>query len=83
MTTGRKLLAYETGSVLPGTMPIEWPRFYASDLAIDSVLGRGWVLPWKQSLRRSGGFVYHTDKTVLNTIGPGERSMRMSLGSDT
>jgi len=25
------------------------------------VLGQGWVLPWEQSLRRSGGFVYHTD----------------------
>ncbi|WP_236183067.1 RHS repeat-associated core domain-containing protein [Pseudomonas ceruminis] len=61
MTTGRKLLANETDFVLPGMMPIEWSRFYASDLAIDSVLGQGWVLPWEQSLRRSGGFVYHTD----------------------
>lgn len=32
-------------------MPIEWSRIYASDLAVESVLGRGWVLPWKQSLR--------------------------------
>ncbi len=61
MTTDRKLLVNETDFVLPGMMPIEWPRFYASDLAIDSVLGQGWVLPWEQSLRRSGGFVYHTD----------------------
>ena len=38
-------------------MPIKWSRFYASDLTVDSVLARGWVLPWEQSLRRSGNFV--------------------------
>ena len=35
-------------------MPIEGARFYASDLTVDSVLGRGWVLPWEQSRRRKG-----------------------------
>ncbi|EPJ8758876.1 DUF6531 domain-containing protein, partial [Pseudomonas putida] len=61
MTSGRKILANETDFVLPGLMPIEWSRFYASDLTVASVLGQGWILPWEQSLRRSGGFVYHTD----------------------
>ncbi|MGF6393561.1 RHS repeat-associated core domain-containing protein [Pseudomonas plecoglossicida] len=61
MTRGRKLLANEVDFVLPGLMPIDWSRFYASDLTVDSVLGQGWMLPWEQSLRRSGGFVYHTD----------------------
>ena len=63
LTTGRKLLldSGETDFVLPGLMSIEWSRFYASDLTVDSVLGRGWVLPWEQSLRRSGSFVYLTD----------------------
>ncbi|QGW77108.1 hypothetical protein GPJ81_10600 [Pseudomonas alkylphenolica] len=42
-------------------MPIEWSRFYAGDLTVDSVLGRGWVLPWEQSLRRRGSFIYLTD----------------------
>jgi YD repeat-containing protein len=60
-TTGRKVIPDETDFSLPGLMPIEWSRFYASDLTVDSVLGQGWVLPWEQSLRRSGNFVYLTD----------------------
>ncbi|EKT4469205.1 hypothetical protein QEL93_004663, partial [Pseudomonas putida] len=61
MTNGRKLLGDETDFVLPGLMPIEWSRFYASDLAVERALGRGWILPWEQNLRRKGGFVYLTD----------------------
>ena len=61
LTTDRKLIPDEIDFSLPGLMPIEWSRFYASDLTVDSMLGRGWVLPWEQRLRRSGGFVYHTD----------------------
>ncbi len=79
LTTGRKLLldSGETDFVLPGLMPIEWSRFYASDLTVDSVLGQGWVLPWEQSLRRSGSFVYLTDNQGRSVpfvdIEPGER----------
>jgi hypothetical protein len=62
--------------VLPGLMPIEWSRFYASDLTVDSVLGRGWVLPWER-LRRSGSFVYLTDNQGRSVpfvdVEPGER----------
>lgn len=54
LTTGRKLIPGEIDFSLPGLMPIEGARFYASDLTVDSVLGRGWVLPWEQSLRRKG-----------------------------
>ncbi|QKZ02404.1 RHS repeat-associated core domain-containing protein [Pseudomonas eucalypticola] len=76
-TTGRKLLPDETDFVLPGLMPIEWSRFYASDLTVDSVLGRGWVLPWEQSLRRRGDFIYLTDNQGRSvpfvTLEPGER----------
>lgn len=63
LTSGRKLLLEEgeTDFALPGLMPIEWSRFYASDLNVDSVLGKGWVLPWEQSLRRNGSFVYLID----------------------
>ncbi|HGY9640124.1 TPA: DUF6531 domain-containing protein, partial [Pseudomonas putida] len=61
LTTGRKLIPDEIDFSLPGLMPIEWSRFYASDLTVDSVLGRGWVLPWEQSLRRQGAFIYLTD----------------------
>lgn len=60
-TTGRKLLIDEVDFSLPGLMPIEWSRFYASDLNVDSALGKGWVLPWEQSLRRHGQFIYLTD----------------------
>nr|WP_269806168.1 RHS repeat-associated core domain-containing protein [Pseudomonas asiatica] len=41
LTTGRKLIPDEIDFSLPGLMPIEWSRFYASDLTVDSVLGRG------------------------------------------
>ncbi|QCY13047.1 RHS repeat-associated core domain-containing protein [Pseudomonas sp. MPC6] len=76
-TKGRKLLIDEVDFALPGLMPIEWSRFYASDLTVDSVLGRGWVLPWEQSLRRRGDFLYLTDNQGRSvpfvTLEPGER----------
>ncbi|MBA1188051.1 type IV secretion protein Rhs [Pseudomonas entomophila] len=61
LSIGRKVLTDEIDFSLPGLMPLEWTRFYASDLTVDSVLGKGWVLPWEQSLSRCGGFVYLTD----------------------
>ncbi|WP_163019894.1 DUF6531 domain-containing protein, partial [Pseudomonas viridiflava] len=76
-TTGRKLLIDENDFSLPGLMPIEWTRFYASDLTVDSVLGKGWVLPWEQSLRRHGQFIYLSDNQGRSvpfvTLQPGER----------
>ncbi|WP_134723986.1 DUF6531 domain-containing protein, partial [Pseudomonas viridiflava] len=76
-TTGRKLIPDEIDFSLPGLMPIEWSRFYASDLTVDSVLGKGWVLPWEQSLRRHGRFVYLTDNQGRSVpfvdVQPGER----------
>ena len=77
LTTGRKVIPDETDFSLPGLMPIEWSRFYASDLTVDSILGRGWILPWEQSLRRSGSFVYLTDNQGRSVpfvnVQPGER----------
>ena len=76
-TTGRKLIPDEVDFSLPGLMPIEWSRFYASNLDVDSVLGKGWVLPWEQSLRKLGDFVYLTDnqgRTVpFVDVAPGQR----------
>ena len=44
---------------------------------MDGVLGRGWILPWEQSLRRSGRFVYLTDNQGRSVpfvdVQPGER----------
>ena len=65
-TTGRKLIPDEIDFSLPGLMPFEWSRFYATDLSADSVLGRGWVLPWEQSLRREGSFIYLILQTLDN-----------------
>ncbi len=77
LTTGRKVIPDEIDFSLPGLMPIEWSRFYASDLTVDSVLGRGWVLPWEQSLRREGRFIYLTDnqgrEVPFVSLQPGER----------
>ena len=64
-TTGRKFIPDETDFSFPGLMPIDWSRLYASDLTVDGVLGKGWVLPWEQILRRSGSFVYLTDNQGL------------------
>ncbi|WP_189662914.1 DUF6531 domain-containing protein, partial [Pseudomonas amygdali] len=76
-TTGRKLIPDEIDFSLPGLMPIEWSRFYASNLDVDSVLGKGWVLPWEQSLRKRGSLLYLTDnqgRTVpFVDIAPGQR----------
>jgi hypothetical protein len=50
---------------------------WSSDLSVDGVLGRGWILPWEQSLRRSGRFVYLTDNQGRSVpfvdVQPGER----------
>ncbi len=77
LTTGRKVIPDELDFSLPGLMPIEWTRFYASDLTVDSVLGRGWVLPWEQSLRRQDRFIYLTDnqgrEVPFVALQPGER----------
>ncbi|MET4715891.1 YD repeat-containing protein, partial [Pseudomonas sp. PvP125] len=46
-------------------------------MSVDSILGKGWVLPWEQSLRRSGEFVYLTDNQGRSVpfvnVQPGER----------
>ncbi|CAM3039601.1 hypothetical protein GCM10011247_04430 [Pseudomonas plecoglossicida] len=77
LTCGRKVLTDEADFVIPGLMPIEWSRFYASDLDTGSVLGRGWTLPWEQSLRRNGCFVYLNDNQGRSVpfvdVEPGER----------
>jgi hypothetical protein len=58
-------------------MPSEWSRFYASDLNVDSALGKGWVLPGEQSLRSYNDFVYLSDNQgrTMQFVGinPGER----------
>ncbi|MBJ7223498.1 MULTISPECIES: RHS repeat-associated core domain-containing protein [unclassified Brenneria] len=76
-TTGRKLLTDETDFALPGLMPIAWTRFYASDLHAPSILGRGWILPWEQTLRREGELIYLRDNQGRDVpfvdLTPGER----------
>jgi len=76
---GRKLLLEETETdfSLPGLMPIAWARFYASDITHAGALGRGWVLPWEQSLRLEGRQLYLRDNQgrdlPLPALEPGER----------
>lgn len=77
--SGRKLLLEdgETDFSIPGLMPITWSRFYASDLHHEGLLGRGWVLPWEQSLRLDGEQLLLRDnqgrELPLPTLNPGER----------
>lgn len=82
--SGRKLLLEEseTDFALPGLMPIIWARFYASDISHEGLLGRGWVLPWEQSLRLEEGQLYLRDNQgrELNFPGlePGQRLFHAS-----
>ena len=78
--SGRKLLLEEseTDFSLPGLMPITWARFYASDITHEGLLGRGWVLPWEQSLRLEDQQLYLRDNQgrdlPLPPLEPGERA---------
>ncbi|POA89979.1 RHS repeat-associated core domain-containing protein [Pseudomonas protegens] len=78
--SGRKLLLEEseTDFSLPGLMPITWARFYASDITHEGLLGRGWVLPWEQSLRLEDQQLYLRDNQgrdlPLPQLEPGERA---------
>ncbi|MFJ4065893.1 RHS repeat-associated core domain-containing protein [Pseudomonas sp. NPDC089996] len=77
LVSGRKLLPDEADFSLPGLMPLNWTRFYASDLDVGSMLGRGWMLPWEQSLRRNGRFIYLRDNQGRSVpfvdVAPGQR----------
>ena len=44
LTTGRKIIPDEVDFSLPGLMPIEWSRFYASDLSVDRVASRDTIV---------------------------------------
>jgi RHS repeat-associated protein len=63
VTTGRKLLLgqEEIDFVLPSPLPFECSRFYASNLAHQGGLGKGWVLPWDLRLQPRNGQVWFTD----------------------
>ena len=75
---GRKVLLdeSETDFTLPGLLPITWSRFYASDIEQIGLLGRGWVLPWEQTLQLEGDAVLLKDSqgrdVRLDALKPGE-----------
>jgi len=75
---GRKVLLdeSETDFALPGLLPITWSRFYASDIEQIGLLGRGWVLPWEQTLQLEGDAVLLKDSqgrdVRLDALKPGE-----------
>ena len=76
---GRKLLLEdsEIDFTLPGLLPIHWARFYSSDIEREGILGRGWVLPWEQSLRREKNRLVLSDnqgrEIPLELLSPNER----------
>ncbi len=80
VTTGRKLLLAddETDFVVRSPVPIVLARFYASDVAEERSLGRGWVLPWELRLQRRGGVLWYTDaqgrESSFASLAPGEVS---------
>jgi RHS repeat-associated protein len=78
VTTGRKLLlaADEIDAELPGALPLQVARFYASDLGHAGSLGPGWVLPWELQLQRRDGRLWLRDaqgrETGFPLLQPGE-----------
>lgn len=62
-TTGRKVLKPEDeiDFDLVGYLPLVWSRFYASNLDYESILGKGWLLPWEQHLYKKNGTLYYFD----------------------
>jgi RHS repeat-associated protein len=78
VTTGRKLLLAtdEVDAELPGALPLQVARFYASDLAHEGSLGPGWVLPWELRLQRRDGRLWLSDaqgrETGFPLLRPGE-----------
>ena len=81
---GRKVLlnSSETDFELPSHQPLQWSRFYASDLNADSVLGQGWRLPWEMTLQRRHGFIYLQDpqgrEIPFSDVAPGESTFSPS-----
>lgn len=57
VTTGQKILLPETDFTLPGRLPVECSRFYASHLETEGLLGRGWRLNWEMNLRDDGEYI--------------------------
>lgn len=72
VTTGRKLLLAqdEVDFVVPGSMPFVVSRFYASDIAAEGALGKGWVLPWELRLQRRDGQLWLSDAQGRETGFP-------------
>ncbi len=80
VTTGRKILRAEdeVDFVVRSPIPIVIARFYASNLAEERSLGRGWVMPWELRLKRDGALVLFTDaqgrESSFPALQPGEVS---------
>ncbi|NHZ89231.1 hypothetical protein F2P45_09410 [Massilia sp. CCM 8733] len=77
VATGRKVLLaqHEIDAVVQSPIPLVCSRFYASDLAVDSSLGKGWVLPWDLRLQQRDGMIWYTDgqgrETGFPLVQPG------------
>ena len=82
VATGRKVLLAqdEIDAVVPGPMPLPVARFYASDLATEGSLGRGWVLPWELRLQARDGQLWLSDaqgrETGFPIVPPGHTLYR-------
>lgn len=63
VATGRKLLLAqdEIDFVVQSPVPLVGARFYGSNLADESTLGRGWVLPWDLRLQQREGKIWYRD----------------------
>ena len=78
-TTGRKVLKPEDeiDFDLAGYLPLVWSRFYASNLDYESILGKGWLLPWEQHLYKKNNTLYYYDNQgrdiELELLKAGER----------
>ncbi|MCE3606593.1 DUF6531 domain-containing protein [Massilia sp. P8910] len=77
VATGRKVLLaqHEIDAVVQSPIPLVCARFYASDLAFEGSLGKGWVLPWDLRLQQRDGRIWFADgqgrETGFPLVQPG------------
>ncbi len=78
VATGRKLLLAqdEIDFIVQSPLKLAGTRFYASNLAHESSLGAGWVLPWDLRLQQRGGKIWYSDgqgrETGFPLLQPGQ-----------
>jgi RHS repeat-associated protein len=66
--------------VFKGTISLGWRRVYATDLDVNSWLGRGWTVPWFASLQRTPEGYLLTDESGRLLLFPVDPAVDLPVG---